>query len=109
VKTARNGWNRGDVLLYQQALRPAGTDGALVLAGIGGCAYCGSKFWMPRDLAESVAVALRADADRKTNGRAGEWVFWHTEGHRTFLHTVADRLLAGYEMTFQPKPKAVPA
>lgn len=91
VQVHQNGWGRGDVIIYQQGYRPAGKDGGLVLAGIAGCAWCGSKFWLPLDRAEEIAVALRAEADRKASGKS--YCGWPAE----FLQGVADRLLAGYE------------
>ncbi len=96
----RNGWGRGDVILYQQGYRPAASDsGLLVLAGIAGCAFCGSKFWLPLVDAEEIAVAIRAEADRTTYQAPDGLVPYYDVGEkrRGFLHTVADRLLAGYE------------
>lgn len=79
-RIGRNGF-RGSVFVSQQAYR----RGHLVT--IVDCA-CGAKFRLETlALAERVAVALRSDADRATSSISAE-----------ALHTIADRILAGYSV-----------
>jgi hypothetical protein len=71
-----------------------------VLVGVLRCNGCGIVWRLEtQDDAAPVAVALRSEADR-----LGE-----QDGHTGWLHTVADRLIAGYEIQWpsaHPDPRA---
>ena len=84
VHTHRNGFP-GAVAISQQRL-------------IGGqlwtvceCKGCGTKWRCDEDSAQQLVVALRSNADRETSPRTAQ-----------YLHTVADRILAGYTIA-QPE------
>lgn len=111
-KLGRNGWHGGYAVKQQRMI-----DGELwtVVA----CLSCGSKWRLPRDEAEAVAVAFRDEVDRLEQQRTD--VVWpegdeypkigsytdsptyemlpvHTEKRRGELHAIADRILAGYAL-----------
>jgi hypothetical protein len=96
VKTHLNGYG-GSASLVGQALR----DGRLV--GIARCNGCRTLYRLEDGYEEAAAVAIRAAADRLTrtadlNLQRGQ----PTEGDRANgrrLHLIADRLLAGYQVT----------
>ncbi len=85
-KIARNGF-QGAVHIAQQKPSPDGS--ALWL--IGKCGGCGAK-WRYEDWsdAEAVVVAIRSEADR---------IRPDTDSRIAWLHTVADRIAAGYGQT----------
>ena len=94
----RNGF-AGAFHLVQQAYRKG------VLALIGRCGGCGVCFNLPTwGDAEPVVVAIRAEADRITH-TAGEG----GSASVSFLHTVADRITAGYKepRSESRKPKRI--
>jgi hypothetical protein len=80
VKTHRNGFP-GAVAITQQRL--VGRQ----LWTVCECKGCGTKWRCDEESAQQLAVALRSRADKETP---------HTA---RYLHTVADRILAGYTIT----------
>ncbi len=79
----KNGYG-GPAALVQQGWR----GGRLV--GIVRCNGCGARYRLDEGYEKAAAVAIRSQADKQaeTNDAAN--------GGTSFLHTVADRLLAGY-------------
>lgn len=103
IRVNRNGWNGGPEIRQQRYL-PDGT-----LATIVACRACGAKWRLPADVAEDVAVCLRAEADRQEWRRAYDyaadafldhfgWESVHSADTRREFHAVADRILAGYAL-----------
>jgi hypothetical protein len=71
-------------------------DGLLVI--VAQCGGCGARWRYPTwEDAEPVVVALRSYADQQSGDRA------------EFLHTVADRITAGYGVTAETETEEVPA
>lgn len=96
----RNGWHGGYVV---RQTKHVGDEWWTVVA----CGSCSGAWRLPLEHAESVAVAFRAEADRTEwrrqfedaeGTRLGEygWELAHGAEHAAFLHTMADRILAGY-------------
>jgi hypothetical protein len=72
------------------------------LATIVKCGSCGAMWWLEPARAEEVAVAFRSEADRQECRRGGEWESAHTADTQRQLHTIADRILAGYVLEGAP-------
>lgn len=84
TKIFRNGFSGGPALTQQKYVPGVG------LVPIMKCLSCGAKWRLQeRHDIEALVVAIRADADKYC--RPGD------ESHNKFLHTVADRVLAGLE------------
>lgn len=84
----KNGWHGGYVV---KQIKHVKNEWWIVI----GCKSCGDAWRLPLEEAESVAVAFRSEADRREYF-GGEFQNAHQETHRKFLHTMADRILAGY-------------
>jgi hypothetical protein len=91
VKVHRNGWRGGYVV---RQLKHVGDEWWTVVA----CSACGCAWRLPAAEAESVAVAFRSEADRQDcpSAYSREWGNANTDDRIAFLHTMADRIMAGY-------------
>lgn len=91
IAVHRNGWRGGYVVRQQKHV---GEEWWTVVA----CSSCGCAWRLPREEAEAVAVAFRAEADRQScpSAYSREWGNANTDDRIAFLHEMADRILAGY-------------
>lgn len=87
IAVIKNGWS-GDVLLTQTAYRNG--EWRVICQ----CGACRHAFSLPLWAAEELAVSIRAHADRLERAARAAG---HTDGAVAWHHTVADRVLAGYQ------------
>ena len=93
VKIHRNGGREG-VLIRQQKLQANGELWTVVA-----CSACGALWRNDRDGAEQLTALIRSQAERVVTGSRGERGYVYSDDQRAELHTIADRVLAGYLVT----------
>jgi hypothetical protein len=88
LHVGRNGWSGGPKITQQRYFEGG-------LWSVVDCGACGAAWRLTPELAEEVAVAFRVEADREQWVQSGREPA-HTDRYQTFLHAMADRILAGY-------------
>lgn len=101
VPIHKNGY-ASDVLVAQQGFRGENLE----LRTIVRCGACGAAYSLPRSAAEELVVAIRAKGDSRVHQG---WVASRLNGKKedyahegAWWHTVADRVMAGYDRRLIP-------